>query len=143
MISASERQRALTRVKAAEKALQDASVELLDARFAEMSDTIKSWWLTIRPDELVDFVGARTRAGGTRFVNLIAALHAEAGTSPVVRDALGVYSDSQLNALGLSIFLARIELLDSPVVVLDDPIPGSDPDHRLTFRSEHHCEASR
>lgn len=90
VIRSSERQRALTRAKAAEKALQDASVELLDARFAEMSDTIKSWWLTIRPDELVDFVGARTRAGGTRFVNLIAALHAEAGTSPVVRDALGV-----------------------------------------------------
>ncbi|MDO5501164.1 MAG: hypothetical protein Q4F67_15935, partial [Propionibacteriaceae bacterium] len=107
VICSSERQRALTRLKAAEKALQDASVELLDARFAEMSDTIKSWWLTIRPDELVDFMGVQTRAGGTRFVNLIAALHAEAGTSPVVRDALGVYSDSQLNALGLSIFLAR------------------------------------
>lgn len=133
VIRSSERQRALIRLKAAEKALQDASVELLDARFAEMSDTIKSWWLTIRPDELVDFMGVRTRAGGTRFVNLIAALDAEAGTSPVVRDALGVYSDSQLNALGLSIFLARTELLDSSVVVLDDPIPGSDPDHRLTF----------
>lgn len=133
MIRSSERQRALTRLKAAEKALQDASVELLDARYAEMSDTIKSWWLTIRPDELVDFMGVQTRAGGTRFVNLIAALHAEAGTSPVVRDALGVYSDSQLNALGLSIFLARTELLDSSLVVLDDPIPGSDPDHRLTF----------
>ncbi|QOS59529.1 AAA family ATPase [Thermobifida fusca] len=87
VIRSSERQRALIRLKAAEKALQDASVELLDARFAEMSDTIKSWWLTIRPDELVDFMGVRTRAGGTRFVNLIAALHAEAGTSPVVRDA--------------------------------------------------------
>ncbi|WP_273491747.1 AAA family ATPase [Gordonia otitidis] len=133
VIRSSERQRALTRLKAAEKALADTSVELLEARFAEMSDTIKSWWLTIRPDELVDFMGVQTRAGGTRFVNLIAALHAEAGTSPVVRDALGVYSDSQLNALGLSIFLARTELLDSSVVVLDDPIPGSDPDHRLTF----------
>ena len=128
-----ERQRALTRVKAAEKALQAASMELLDARFAEMSDTIMSWWQTIRPEELVGFMGVRTRAGGTRFVNLVAALHAEAGTSPVARDALGVYSDSQLNALGLSIFLARIELLESPIVVLDDPIPGSDPDHRLTF----------
>lgn len=133
VVRSSERQRALTRLKAAEKGLQDASVELLEARFAEMSDTIKSWWLTIRPDELVDFMGVRTRAGGTRFVNLIAGLHADEGTSPVVRDALGVYSDSQLNALGLSIFLARTELLDSSVVVLDDPIPGSDPDHRLTF----------
>ncbi len=98
-----------------------------------MSDIIKSWWLTVRPDELVDFMGVRTRAGGTRFVNLIAALHAASGTSPVVCDALGIYSDSQLNALGLSIFLARTELLGSPVVVLDDPIPDSDPDHRLTF----------
>lgn len=44
-----------------------------------------------------------------------------------------MYSDSQLNALGLSIFLARAELLGSSVVVLDDPIPGSDADHRLTF----------
>lgn len=128
-----EQQRALARVKSAEKALQDASAELLDARFAEMSDTIKSWWVTIRPEELVDFAGVRPRAGGARFVNLMAALHAESGTTPVVRDALGVYSDSQLNALGLSIFLARAELLKSPVVVLDDPIPGSDPDHRLTF----------
>lgn len=130
---AAARRGALGRARAAEKALQDASSELLDARFAEMSDKIKSWWLTIRPDELVDFMGARPRAGGARFVNLTAALHADAGGTPVVRDALGVYSDSQLNALGLSIFLARAELLDSPVVVLDDPIPGSDPDHRLTF----------
>ena len=44
-----------------------------------------------------------------------------------------MYSDSQLNALGLSIFLARAQLLGAPVVVLDDPIPGSDSDHRLTF----------
>ncbi|ORB72693.1 ABC transporter ATP-binding protein, partial [Mycobacterium timonense] len=35
--------------------------------------------------------------------------------------------------MGLSIFLARTELLGAPVVVLDDPIPGSDADHRLTF----------
>lgn len=32
-----------------------------------------------------------------------------------------------------SIFPARTGLLDSPVVVLDYSIPGSDPDHRLTF----------
>jgi hypothetical protein len=51
----------------------------------------------------------------------------------VTREALGVYSDSQLNALGLSIFLARTELLGTHVLVLDDPIPGSDPEHRLTF----------
>ena len=130
---AAQRDRALTRVRSAEKELQKASVALLDARFTEMSETIKAWWLTIRPEELVDFHGVKSKASGNRFVNLIAALHTEAGTTPVERDALGVYSDSQLNALGLSIFLARAELLGSPIIVLDDPIPGSDPDHRLTF----------
>lgn len=130
---AAQRDRALTRVRAAEKELQKASVALLDARFTEMSKTIKDWWLTIRPEELVDFLGVKSKASGNRFVNLIAALHTDAGATPVERDALGVYSDSQLNALGLSIFLARAELLASPIVVLDDPIPGSDPDHRLTF----------
>jgi hypothetical protein len=75
----------------------------------------------------------KRRAGGERFVNLVAARRADPAAKVIERDALGVYSDSQLNALGLSIFLARAELLGTPLVVLDDPIPGSDPEHRLTF----------
>jgi hypothetical protein len=81
----------------------------------------------------VGFGGIKRRAGGTLFVNLVAELRADSTSSPVTREALGIYSDSQLNALGLSIFLARTELLGAHVVVLDDPIPGSDSDHRLTF----------
>jgi len=54
----------------------------------------------------------------------------------VERHALGVFSDSQLNALGLATFLARTELMATPLVVLDDPIPGSDGDHRFTFAQD-------
>jgi hypothetical protein len=127
------RQHTIKRLNAAEKALRDAAGAVLDTRFAQMSDTITEWWGTIRPEELVGFGGIKRRAGGALFVNLIAALRADPTSVPVEREALGVYSDSQLNALGLSIFLARTELLGAPVVVLDDPIPGSDADHRLTF----------
>ncbi len=127
------RQRTIRRLNAAEKALRDGAGAVLDDRFAQMSDTITKWWSTIRPEELVGFGGIKRRAAGTLFVNLIAALRVDSTSTPVEREALGVYSDSQLNALGLSIFLARTELLGAPVVVLDDPIPGSDADHRLTF----------
>ncbi|MHA7663250.1 AAA family ATPase [Mycolicibacterium sp. HS_4_1] len=127
------RQRAIRRLNAADKALRDAAGAVLDDRFAEMSDTITKWWSTIRPEELVGFGGIKRRAAGALFVNLIAALRVDPTSIPVEREALGVYSDSQLNALGLSIFLARTELLGAPVVVLDDPIPGSDAGHRLTF----------
>jgi hypothetical protein len=133
VIAEAERRKLVKRIAAAEKALREAAGEVLDARFEQMSDTITDWWSSIRPEELVGFGGIKRRAGGALFVNLIAALRAEASSEPIEREALGVYSDSQLNALGLSIFLARTGLLDSPIVVLDDPIPGSDADHRYTF----------
>lgn len=133
LVADAGRRRTVRRLTAADRALSAAAGRVLDTRFAQMSDAIASWWASIRPEELVSFGGVKRRAGGALFVNLIAALRADPSGAAVERDALGVYSDSQLNALGLSIFLARAELVGSPVIVLDDPIPGSDADHRLTF----------
>lgn len=133
IVTEATRQQTIRRLNTAEKALSTAAGAVLDTRFTQMSNTITKWWTTIRPDELVGFGGIKRRAGGALFVNLIADLRIDMLSTPVTREALGVYSDSQLNALGLSIFLARTELLGSRVVVLDDPIPGSDSDHRLTF----------
>jgi len=130
---AAARAQADLRLANAEKALAAAAATVLDSRFEQMSDSITRWWLTIRPEELVAFAGVQRRAGGATFVNLMASLRINATAPAVERHALGVFSDSQLNALGLSTFLARTELLRTPLVVLDDPIPGSDGDHRFTF----------
>ncbi|WP_432489511.1 AAA family ATPase [Kineococcus sp. SYSU DK018] len=125
---------ALDRLERAEQALVAATSTVLDTRFAQMSEAITRWWLTVRPEEeLVGFAGVQRRGSGQMFINLLAALRAGVHADPVRRDALGVYSDSQLNALGLATFLARAQLLAAPVLVLDDPIPGSDSDHRHTF----------
>lgn len=124
---------AVKRLSAVDRVLRQASSAVLDSRFTEMSSAIEHWWLTIRPDELVSFAGVKRRAAGAVFVNLVASLQPQASAEAVERDALGVYSDSQLNALGLSTFLARAQLTDARAVILDDPIPGSDGDHRLTF----------
>lgn len=124
---------ALQRLNSADRALKKAIGAVLDDRFSTMSAAIMRWWGSIRPEELVGFAGVKRRAAGAIFVNLVAALQADTESNTVERDALGVFSDSQLNALGLSTFLARAELVQSPFVFLDDPIPGSDGDHRLTF----------
>lgn len=129
-------QQADARLAAAEKAPEAAAATVLDSRFEQMSDSITRWWLTIRPEELVAFAGVQRRARGATFVNLMASLRTDPTAQAVERHALGVFSDSQLNALGLSTFLARTELLQTPLVVLDDPIPGSDADHRFTFAQD-------
>jgi hypothetical protein len=130
---AAARSAALKRLADADEALKAAIGAVLDRRFNLMSDSISRWWLTIRPEELVSFDGVQRRAGGATFVNLMASLRTDPTAEPVKRHALGIFSDSQLNALGLSTFLARTELQQSSIVILDDPIPGSDGDHRFTF----------
>lgn len=128
-----QRKKTKQRVDAVGRTIQKAEEALLDDRFDKMGAEIGRWWATLRPDELVRFGGVDRRASGRRFVNLTAKLAVSEEASSQVRDAVGVFSDSQLNALGLSAFLARQQLLDSPFVVLDDPLPGYDPDHQVTF----------
>ncbi|CAM3422129.1 AAA family ATPase [Occultella aeris] len=128
-----QRKGAKRRIDAVGRMIDAAERALLDDRFEKMGSEIDRWWATLRPDELVRFGGVGRRASGRRYVNLTAELAVSSESSPQVRDAVGVFSDSQLNALGLAAFLARQRLLKSPVVVLDDPLPGYDPDHQVTF----------
>lgn len=128
-----QRKKVKQRVDTAGRAIEKAEEALLDDRFEKMGTEIGRWWATLRPDELVRFGGVDRRASGRRFVNLTAKLAVSKEASPQVRDAVGVFSDSQLNALGLSAFLARQQLLGSPFVILDDPLPGYDADHQVTF----------
>jgi hypothetical protein len=112
----------------------DAGVQkVLDDRFAAMSDEISKWWETIRPDEAVRFHAMARRGTGRRYLDLKGRLKQDDRAPGVVRDAVSVFSDSQLNALGLAAFLARCTLGFAPLIVLDDPIPGSDSEHRYTF----------
>lgn len=106
---------------------------VFNTKFGSMSNEIVEWWNTLRPDELTSFEGVKMRGTGRRWYDLKAKLKPAAGTSGVTKDAVSIFSDSQLNALGLSSFLARCSIQSSPFLVLDDPIPSGDEDHRLTF----------
>ena len=53
-----------------------------------------------------------------------------------VREAVAVFSFSQIHCLGLAAFLARAMREKSGFIVLDDPILSSDDDHRVHFLHE-------
>lgn len=113
--------------------IDDARARVLDQKLADLSDEIQAWWDRLRPDEPIDFGGLGRRGTGQRFIDLRAQLTATAGEAGVNRHAAGVLSDSQLNALGLCAFLARTIREGGDFVILDDPVPASDEEHRATF----------
>ncbi|WP_235621902.1 hypothetical protein [Mycobacteroides abscessus] len=109
---------ATARLKDSNKKILAAIRSVLDQRLALMADEIKKWWLLIRPDELTTFNRIARRGSGNRYLDLTATLTPEPSGDGVVRNALAVLSNSQLNALGLAAFLARCQLLNSPLIGL-------------------------
>ena len=127
------RDAATRRLKAAQRRITDAVAQVVDEKLEVMATEIRKWWSLMRPDELTTFDSLTRRGAGNRFLDLTASLVPEASSSGVVRSALAVLSNSQLNALGLATFLARCQILRNVAIFLDDPVPGSDREHRYTF----------
>lgn len=126
---------ATARLKKAKKLIDEAARTALDKRLLAMGDEISKWWDFMRPGELTEFDRITRRGAGNKFLDVTAALSPDATAPGLVRNALAVLSTSQLNALGLAAFLARCQMLGAPFVLLDDPVPGSDREHRGTFAS--------
>lgn len=124
---------ATARLKKAKKLIDEAARTALDKRLLAMGDEISKWWDFMRPGELTEFDRITRRGAGNKFLDVTAALSPDATAPGIVRNALAVLSTSQLNALGLAAFLARCQMLGAPFVLLDDPVPGSDREHRGTF----------
>lgn len=123
----------LKEAEAARRSIDKARSGLLDSNFKALSKGIGRWWNLLRPDEPIRFSKIKRRGAGMRHVDLTALLSPERSSQGVERHAAGVFSDSQLNALGLSIFLARTARAGAGFVVLDDPVPASDDEHRGAF----------
>jgi tetratricopeptide (TPR) repeat protein len=125
----------LDEVEEAIRQIDQAKAEILDEKFAELGQEILRWWNLLRPDEPTSFDGIQRGGTGRRFIDFKARLAAGPGGSSgsVLRDAVAVFSDSQLNCLGLAAFLARAVREGTGFVVLDDPVPASDEEHRAFF----------
>lgn len=111
-------------VKAASSWLRDAGHELRADRLRPFSDQSRVIWEQLRQESNVT-LGDLTLAGtaNRRHVSV------DVTVDGYDNDALGVMSQGELRALGLSLFLPRATAAASPFrfVLIDDPVQAMDP----------------
>jgi hypothetical protein len=119
------------------KALNDidkAKEQVLGDKFSGLSNEILDWWERLRPEERSYFSGVKLRPQAQRTIDFKASLSSDGNRKGAhIRDAVAVFSYSQIHCLGLAAFLARAVRQRVGFIVLDDPILSSDDDHRIHF----------
>jgi hypothetical protein len=113
------------------------SGKVADEKFADLSTEVLAWWERLRPGEPTFFSSVRRRsAKARRTIDLKVSMSAKEDRSDAkLRDAIAVFSQSQLHCLGLALFLARFIDGGAGFVLLDDPVLTSDDDFRPNFAS--------
>ncbi|MEQ3554642.1 AAA family ATPase [Pseudonocardia nematodicida] len=113
------------RLAAADAWLAGTAGTLRDQRLAPFAEASQHVWRTLRQQSNVELGPVRLDGkGNRRRVALdVSVDDAEGGT------ALGVMSQGELHALGLSLFLPRATVPESPFrfVMIDDPVQAMDP----------------
>lgn len=136
LIERQARSRVEKELDTALKEIDRAKEQVLDDKFSDYSATIQIWWERLRPDEPTFFSAVRPRKGARRTIDFKAGLSPKPDRSaPKMRDAIAVFSQSQLHCLGLALFLARAQHEGSGFIILDDPVLSSDEDYRVHFNS--------
>ncbi|RMI35754.1 hypothetical protein EBN03_01865 [Nocardia stercoris] len=115
----------LRTVRRAEEWLKTAAADLREQRMAPLADHARRIWTGLRQQSNVDLGTIRLQgtANAGRRVVLDVTVDDAGGT------ALGVMSQGELHALGLSLFLPRATVPDSPFgfLLIDDPVQAMDP----------------
>lgn len=110
----------------------------LENRRVDFSSGIDSVWKKLRNDRYSVFNDLRIpppRGRGYPVEIQIKAM-LDDGSQQVEVDALRVFSESQINVLGISAFITRSRLIGHKILVIDDPVQSMDEDHFQTF-AEH------
>lgn len=115
--------------EALDQITRETSAVLRDDKFPQLSRDVADWWQVLRPAERINFDSVSPRGNALRDIDLLATIQPSAG-DPVSRSAVAIFSDSQLNALGLAVFFARTCRRHDGFVILDDPVQSLDSEHR-------------
>ncbi len=120
-------------MKRACRQVDDAKEVVLEEKFEELAEDVRTWWDLLRPGEAAFFSDLGLRKGAQRTMDFKAGLSPSLDRSNVkIRDAVAVFSQSQLHCLGLATFFARAAAGDG-FVILDDPIISIDDDYSAHF----------
>jgi len=131
------KKRAQAELEAIRDGLILARQTILNARRSQFSDGMTEVWQELREDKYSAF--SRLYVPDPRGRGFPIEIEVKAVLDDSVRqvevDALRVFSESQVHALGIAAFLTRARLLGHRCLVLDDPVQSMDEEHFLTFAS--------
>lgn len=106
---------------------------IFDEKYINLTKGISKWWEILRPEEPVKFDRVTPRGPTARFIDIKASILSDNDSENIERDAIGIFSDSQLNCFGLSTFIARTLQENSGIIIFDDPIQSLDREHADLF----------
>ena len=109
--------------------------QFLESRRMSFNDGIEEVWSALRKDRYSSFSQLHIPAPRGRGFPIEIELKAllDDGNNQKEVDALRVFSESQVNALGVAAFVTRAKLLGHKILVLDDPVQSMDEEHFKTF----------
>ena len=109
--------------------------QYLEGRRASFSQGMRDVWSSLRGDSYSVFSNLQVpEPKGKGFpvvLEVKSTLNDGIATKEI--DALKVFSESQVNALGLAAFITRSRLLGHDMLIFDDPVQSMDEDHFKTF----------
>ncbi len=110
----------------------------LEARRTSFNNGIGAVWGALRADEYSSFSQLHIpepRGKGFPIEIEVKALLNDGEQQKEV-DALRVFSESQVNALGIAAFVTRSKLLGHKMLIFDDPVQSMDEEHFKTFAKD-------
>ena len=109
--------------------------EIIEDARQTFSDRMAEIWHLLRSDTGAQFSRLRVppaRGKGYKLEFELKALISNGASEPEV-DALRVFSESQVNVIGLAAYVTRAELLGHKLLIFDDPVQSMDEEHFRSF----------
>ena len=109
--------------------------EYLEGRRASFSQGMQDVWSCLREDTYSAFSNLQVPEPKGKGFPVVLEVKATLNDGVETReiDALKVFSESQVNALGVAAFVTRSRLLGHDLLIFDDPVQSMDEDHFKTF----------
>jgi hypothetical protein len=120
------------------EALIEYRKHFLETRRLSFNDGIRTVWAALRADQYSSFSQLyipEPRGKGFPVEIEVKALLDDGDNKKEV-DALRVFSESQVNALGIAAFITRSKLLGHRILIFDDPVQSMDEEHFKTFAND-------
>lgn len=120
------------------EALINYRQQFLESSRISFNQGIQSVWHALRSDEYSSFSELHIPPPSGRGFPVEIQVKAMLSDGQQQREvnALRVFSESQVNALGVAAFVTRSQLLGHRLLIFDDPVQSMDEDHCRTFASD-------